>query len=118
MTVAQDAGIVDQNVDAAEGVERRLDDLVGVARLADRQRRGDRLAARLFDLVDDRLRRSDIGAGAVEARADVADDDARAFLRHQERDAAPDAASRAGDDGDFSRNDVWHVFFHSRLERP
>jgi hypothetical protein len=55
--VAQDAGIVDQDVDAAEGVERRLYDLVAVGRLADRQRRGDRLAAGLFDLVDDRVRR-------------------------------------------------------------
>ncbi len=65
--VAQDAGIVDQDIDAAEGVERRLDDFVGIARLADRQRRGDRFAAGFLDFVDDRLRRAGIGAGAVEA---------------------------------------------------
>ena len=107
--VAQNAGIVDEDIDAAEGIERRLDDLVGIAGLADRQRRGDRFAAGFLDLVDDGLRRAGIGAGAVEARADIADDDAGAFLRHQERDAAPDAAPRAGDDGDFAGDDIRHT---------
>ena len=32
----------------------------------------------------------------------------RAFFRHQKRDAAADAARRAGDDGDFARNDARH----------
>ena len=41
-------------------------------------------------------------AGAVEARADVADDNARALLRHQQRDAAADAARPASDDGDLA----------------
>ncbi len=73
--VAQDAGIVDQDVDAAEGVERGLDDRLGVLRLGDRERRGDRLAAGLLDLVDHLLRRAGVGAGALQARADVAGDD-------------------------------------------
>ena len=59
---------------------------------------------------DDLLRRPGVGAGAVEARADVADHDARALLRHQQRNAAPDPAPRAGDDGDFSGDDVRHAF--------
>ena len=106
--VAQDPGVVDQDVDPPEGLECGFDDFVGVARLADRQRRRNGLAACLFDLVDDGLRRPRIGAGAFEARADIADHDARALGRHQQRDAASDPASRAGDDGDFTRNDVWH----------
>ncbi len=80
--------------------------LSALPRLADRERRGDRLAAGLLDLVDHLLRRAGIGAGAFEARADVADDDARALLRHQERDAAADAAPRAGDDGDLAGDDI------------
>ncbi len=65
-------------------------------------------AAGLLDFVDHLLRRAGVVARAFEARADVADDDARALLRHQQRNAAPDAARRAGDDGDLAGNDVWH----------
>ena len=65
---------------------------VGVLRLGDRERRGDRLAARLLDLVDHLLRRAGVAARAVERRADVVDHDARALLRHQQRDGAADAA--------------------------
>ena len=107
--VAQDAGIVDQDVDAAEGVERRsarscrhcagslIDSVEAIAS-----------PPACLDLVDHVVRRPGIGAGAVEARADIADDDAGALLRHQQRNAAPDAASRAGDDGDFTGDDVRH----------
>src|SRR5215831_12656002 len=92
-TVAQDAGIVYENVDTTEGIQRRRDDLIGVAWLADRHRGGDRFAAGLLDLVNHRLRRAGIGAGAVEAGADVANHDTRALLRHEQRDAAADSAS-------------------------
>ncbi len=47
-------------------------------------------------------------AAAVEARADIADDDTGAFGRHQKRDAAPDAAPRPGDDGDLAGDDIRH----------
>jgi hypothetical protein len=66
------------------------------------------LTAGFFDLVDDCLGGAGIDAGAIEARADVADDDAGAFLRQQERDATPDAATRPGDNRDFACNDVRH----------
>lgn len=74
--VAQDSGIIHQNIDAAEGIERGLDDLLGIFRLDDRERRCDRLAARFFDCLGDLLRRTDIAAGALQTRPDVADDDA------------------------------------------
>src|SRR6266571_7184802 len=60
--VAQDAGIIDEDVDAAEMLERRRDDFFGIARLADRERRGNRRAAGFFDLIDHRLRRAHISA--------------------------------------------------------
>jgi len=106
--VAQDAGVVDQDIDAAEGVARGLDDGVGVLRLGDRQRAGDRLAAALGDLVDHGLRRTGVRAGAIEARADVVDHDARAFARQQQRDRAADAAAGAGDDRNLVCNDARH----------
>jgi len=45
------------------------------------------VAAGFFDLIDHFLRRAGVGAGAVEAGADIADHDLGAFLSHQERDA-------------------------------
>jgi hypothetical protein len=48
------------------------------------------------------MRRAGIRAGAFEARADIADHDAGAFLRQQQRNAAADAAGRAGYDCDFA----------------
>ena len=99
--VAQDAGVVDQDVDAAEGVERGLDDQVGVLRLGDGERGGDGLAAGLLDGRDRILRRTVVGARALQAGADVADHHARAFAREHLGDGAADAAAGAGDDGDF-----------------
>ena len=110
--VAQDAGVVDEDVDAAEGVERGFHDLVGVRRIADRERGGDCLTAGLLDLVRHLLRRTGVAAGAVERSADVIDQDLRALLRQQECDGAADAATRAGDDGDFSVDDAWHWTLH------
>ena len=100
--VAQNAGIVDQDVDPAEGRQRGLDDLVGILGLGDGERRCDRLAAAGLDLLDHVMRRAGIRAGAFQARADVADDDAGAFLREQQRNTAADAAGRTGDDCDFA----------------
>src|SRR5215468_2801808 len=106
--VTQDAGVVDQDVDAAEGGERSLHDLVGIFRFGDRQRRGDRLAAAALDLVDHLLRGRGIRAGAFEARADVAYDHGGALARHHQRNAAPDAAAGAGDDCDFAGHHPGH----------
>src|SRR5205814_2800061 len=46
-------------------------------------------------------------------RADVADHDARPFLSQQQRDAATDAARRAGDDGDLAGDHACHVQPHT-----
>jgi hypothetical protein len=100
--VAQNAGIIDQDVDPAEGRQRRLDDLVGVLGLRDGERRCDRLAAAGLDFLDHVMRRAGIRAGAFKARADVADDDTGAFLRQQPGNAAPDAPARTGDDCDLA----------------
>src|SRR5438876_10726628 len=74
-SVAQDAGIVDQDIDAAEGGERNFYDLLRVLRMRDRERGGEGTAADALDLLPDLLRGRRIGALPFEARADVADDD-------------------------------------------
>src|SRR5207248_2115225 len=91
--------------DAPEGRKRGLDDLIGILGLGNRERRGDRLAAGFLDLVDHRLRRPGIAAGALEGRADVAHHYARALRRQPKRNRAPDAAPRAGDNGDLVGDD-------------
>ena len=98
--VAQDAGVVDHDVEAAELVDRLLDsafravpggDVVGV---------GDCRAAGGVDLGDDLVRRAGVSALAGVAAAEVVDDDLGAFSGEQQRVFAADAAAGAGDDGD------------------
>ena len=63
--VAEDAGVVDDDVDALPRVERGLDDLVAVL---DRVVVRDGLAARGLDLLDDLVRRGARLAAAVSRR--------------------------------------------------
>src|SRR5664279_2215167 len=106
--VAQYAGVVDQNVDAAEGIERRLDDLLGIFRLGNRKRGGDGLAAGFLDEADSFLRGTFVMAGAVAAGANVADHHARVFGRQQHGNATADAAPCPGDNGGFAGDDARH----------
>src|SRR5229473_2457392 len=101
--VAQYAGVVDDAVDAAEGLERGADDALGAGGVGDAVGVGDGRAAGGADLVDDLLRGAGSGiAFAVRAGAEIVDHDAAALASGQERDLAADAASRAGDDDDLA----------------
>src|SRR3954454_5790914 len=106
--IADEPGVVDEHVETAERVDRGLHkspcalpigDVVGV--------RGC-LTAGGTDIVDDRLRGADAGAGAVERGAEIVDDDARGFTRKRKRMFASDAASRTGDDDDAAFTDPAH----------
>ena len=82
--VAQDAGVVDQDVHAAERFERGRKQRFAAFDVCDRLRIGDRFAASSANLRDDVV--GDLaGAGAVGVAAEVVDDDLRAF-------AAPSAS--------------------------
>ena len=61
---------------------------------------GDRLSSGGADLGDDIVGDRRIASVAVERGADVADHDARAAGREQQRMRPPDPAPAAGDDGD------------------
>src|SRR5581483_10703488 len=94
--VAQDPGDVDQDVDASEVVERRLDQPLAALDRRDGVEIGYRLAAGGADFVRDLRRRPAARRAAIDVHAVVVDDDVRAFLRQQHRDAAADAAPAAG----------------------
>src|SRR6185437_1295152 len=101
--VAQDAGIVDDAIDAAEGIERGLDDALGAGRLGHAVGIGDGGAAGGADLVHHLLCRAGVGiAFAVGAAAKVVDHHATTLAAGQERDLAADAAARAGNDDDLA----------------
>jgi hypothetical protein len=97
--VAEDAGVVDEDVDLAEGVDGGLDD--GVAVL-DRVVVGDRGAAGGLDLVDDLVGGRARLALAGEAAAEIVDDDLGAARREEQRVGAPQSATGAGDDRDLA----------------
>ncbi len=99
--VAQDAGIVDDAVEPAEMIGRRLDDLAGGDRFRHRLEIGDRGAAALLDLLDHFLGGRGARSGAVGGDAGIVDHDLGAFGGAEQRDLAADAAACAGDDDDL-----------------
>ena len=95
--VEQDAGIVDQNVGAAE----MLDGIVE-HRLAARHGRnigaiGNRAAARRLDRIDNLLRHRGVAAAAVTGTAEIVDHDSRALAREQPGIGLAEPAARPGD---------------------
>ena len=106
--VAKDAGVVDDDVEAAEGVERLLHHAVSGLEVGDVVVVRDGVAAHLLDLGDDLVGGALLAAGAGGGATEVVDDDASALGREAKRLAAANAASGAGDDGDFAFEPVTH----------
>jgi hypothetical protein len=96
--VAQDARVVDDDVDLAERVERRLHDGLAALRRGHRVVVGHGLAAGGLDLVDDLLRCRLGAAGAVGRPTQVVHDDEGASLRQLQGVAAAQPATGARDD--------------------
>ena len=96
--VAEDAGVVDDDVDAPEGVDCGLHDRRSALGRGDRVGVGDRFAAGGLDLVDHLLRRPGVGAGAVDRAAEVVDHDQRTAGREQQRVLTAEATTRPRDD--------------------
>ena len=112
--VAQDAGVVDHAVDAAEVVDRRLDDALGALRIGDAVAVGDRRAAGLADLGDHLVGDLGVGALALGRAAQIVDHDLAAFAGGQQRDLLADAAPRAGHDNDLAR-EAWWLTSHFQI---
>ena len=98
--VAQDAGVVDEDVEVAERLDRRVDEALGALPVGDVVAVGDGLAAERLDLGDDLVGRAVVGAGAVVGAAAVVDDDLGPFGGEQQGVLAAEAAPGPGDDRD------------------
>jgi len=99
--VAQNAGVVDEDVEAAEGVDGLLDEVFGPLPVRDVVEVRSGLAAEGLDLLDNLTGRAVVRPRAVPLTAQVVDDDLRALTRELERVSASDSASRTGDDCHF-----------------
>ena len=110
--VADEAGVVDQDVEPAEGVDRLLHHRRGLREVGHVGAVGDRPATGRLDRGDDLVGRRLARALAGRQRdAVVVDHDRRAVRRELERVRAADAATRAGDDRDATLQQASHVSF-------
>ena len=87
------AGVVDDDVEAAELLERRADEPVGEPGLGDVAVDRDRLGSERLDLVHD---------GGARRLVEIVDHDLRPVPRQLQRDGAADAAARARYESDFA----------------
>ena len=100
--VAQEAGVVDEDVEIAQGVERGLDHRLRVVPIGDVAEVRHGLAALLADLLHHRARGRFVAAAAVAARPEIVDDDARALARERQRLDAAEPVRGARDDRDLA----------------
>ncbi len=98
--ITQNPGVVDQDVEVAEGLDRLVDEPFGAVPVRDVVEVGDSRSAGCLDLVNDLLRGRCVRTGAVGAPAQVVHDDLGPFGREQQRVRAADAASGPGHDRD------------------
>jgi hypothetical protein len=118
--VAQHAGVVDEDVDAAPFVDRLFDHRLDRGEIGDRRAIGDRLAASRLDLGDDCLRSRRRTAGAVARTAEIVDDELRAARGEREGVLAAEAIAGTGDDGNaiFERNHHESPWERRKLSKP
>ena len=96
--VEQDAGVVDEDIGAAEILDGVVEHRLPAGDGRDVGAVGDRAAALCLDRIDHLLRHRDVGAGAVAGAAEVVDHDRRALAREQFGVGLTEPAARAGDD--------------------
>ena len=107
--VAQDAGVVDQDVEPSEGVERLLDHALASGHVGDRVVVGDSIAAGVLDRGHDLVGGCRLAVEFAALRAAVVvDHDLRALGGEQEGVSASDSASGAGHDRDAAFESITH----------
>jgi hypothetical protein len=94
------AGVVDQDVDAAEVIQRGFDNRLAALRGRYRLMAADSLAAGIADRLHHLFDRTGIAAVAIHAPTDIVDQHSGAACREQERVGTPHPPPRARDDGD------------------
>ena len=100
--VPEDTGAGYNDVQLAEVIHGRLDDLLAAFHLSDRLHAGDGVSAIRLDLVHHQLGHRLVFATAVHVDTRVNDHHAGAFGSHEFGDASANATAGAGDDGHFS----------------
>src|SRR5437016_2247040 len=95
--IAQDARVVDNDVDIAKLVDGGLKQVLRAVEVGDVIAVGDGLAAHLADKIDDFAGGAGRAAAAVELGADVVDDDLGTLSGEFEGVLAAEAAARARD---------------------
>ncbi len=95
-----DAGVVDQDVEASEALDRRVHERLGAGLGGDVAAVGDRDPAGGDDLVDDIGGRCGVGPDTLHRAAEVVDDDAGPSVGEEARVGPADPAPRSRDDGD------------------
>jgi hypothetical protein len=104
--VAEEPGVVDQDVEATEGVDRRRHQRLGLGPIGHVGPVGHRVAAHGADGVDHLTGRTRRTTGAVDLGAEVVDDDLRPLPCELERMAPTDATTCARHDHDPSVTDA------------
>ena len=97
-SIAQDAGVVDEDVEVAEGLDGRVHEALRALPRRDAVAVRDGLPAHGDDLVRHLLGRGAVAAGAVGGAAEVVHDDLRSLPGEQQRVLAADAAPGPRDD--------------------
>ncbi len=114
----RDAGVVYQDVEVAERIDREPNELAGLIPVGDVMIARHRLSAGLDDLIDDALREGHVFTLAVRgSSADVVDDDARALRREFHRIGSTKAAPGSGNDRYAPGQTPAHLASDSSLSR-
>ncbi|VWX50171.1 hypothetical protein NOVOSPHI9U_260204 [Novosphingobium sp. 9U] len=109
--IAQDTGVVDQDVEPTEGIDRLLHHLLRIAPVGDIGRVHRRLAAHRLDRRDDFLRRRLVGTFAGGAGTEIIDDNLGALFGQLERMRASETSSGARNDCDATFQQTHHPSF-------
>ena len=100
--IAQDAGVIDDDIELAEIIDRAVYDSLGGLEVGHALEVGHRLAACRSYFLDNVFGRRSRLPGAVEMSPEVVDDHLGALFSHQEHFFAADSASGPGDDRYFA----------------
>ena len=100
--IAQDTGIVDDDIDLAEGVDGILDDALRAVPFRNGPEARDRDTARGHDLVGDAAGRTGIAAVAAKRNAEIIDDNTGTPACRQLGDTFANTATGTGDDDDLA----------------
>ena len=100
--VAQNARVVDQDVDLAEGIDCRLEDILTAFDAGDVVVVRDSLTPRRLDLIHDQIGHRSTRARAIARATEIVDDDGRTFSGKRQCMLTSKSTTGAGHNGNLS----------------